>query len=139
VQFLGFVPYNRIDEQFDGASIFVNTSESEGFPNTFLQAWARGIPTVSFVDAGARLDGRPVGRQVATLDEMADAVSGLASLETVRILEGQRCLTYFEANHLLDRTVDLYENIFDALLTDTWPGAPPSSDPDRGEDPSRTR
>lgn len=139
VRFLGFVPFTKIDEQFDGASLFVNTSDSEGFPNTFLQAWARGIPTVSFVDAGARLEGRPVGTQVATLDEMVEAISVLASADSARIQEGQRCMTYFEANHLVDRNVDLYENIFDALLRGNGSAAQRHSGASSVKDPRRTQ
>lgn len=32
------IPYHQIQEHYDAAQIFVNTSSSEGFPNSFIQA-----------------------------------------------------------------------------------------------------
>ena len=115
VQFLGFVPYAQIDAHFEAASLFVNTSESEGFPNTFLQAWSRGIPTVSFVDAGARLEGQVVGQLVETVTQMKTIVAALSSDIDARVREGARCKEYFQRNHLPDRIVDQYEKVFSAL------------------------
>jgi glycosyltransferase involved in cell wall biosynthesis len=116
VDFLGFVPYSKIDDHFDEAAIFVNTSISEGFPNTFLQAWARGIPTVSFIDSGARLDGEPIGLRVDSLGEMVAKVKGLLSDSSRREQEGQRCAAYFKQHHSPERIVDLYEQAFQELL-----------------------
>ncbi|MCA9401731.1 MAG: glycosyltransferase family 4 protein [Candidatus Omnitrophica bacterium] len=48
--FKGFLPLEQVEEEFKRAKIFVSTSKSEGFPNTFLQAWRLGIPVASFVD-----------------------------------------------------------------------------------------
>ena len=55
---------------FDGAALFVNTSVGEGFPNTFLQAWSRGMPTVSFFDPQVEFDGQPVGIVAPDADAM---------------------------------------------------------------------
>lgn len=117
VEFLGFVPYSRIDEHFDRAAVLVNTSTSEGFPNTFLQAWARGVPTVSFVDCGAQLAGRPVGHTVVSLSALADAVAKMKTDKDYRAAEASRCLEYFKRFHLPDRVVDLYEHVFNELLS----------------------
>jgi glycosyltransferase involved in cell wall biosynthesis len=112
LDFEGFVPYREVGRYFDDAMLFVNTSESEGFPNTFLQAWARGVPTVSFVDCGARVDGRPPGRVVGSVEEMVSAVASLGSDPESRAAEGARCRTYVEQNHAPERIARLYDEIF---------------------------
>ncbi|MET0292130.1 MAG: glycosyltransferase family 4 protein [Steroidobacteraceae bacterium] len=46
----GAVPYQDVGKLYDRAKLFLNTSTMEGFPNTFLQAWMRGLPVVSTFD-----------------------------------------------------------------------------------------
>jgi glycosyltransferase involved in cell wall biosynthesis len=118
VEFLGFVPPSKIDTHFDSAALFVNTSESEGFPNTFLQSWAHEIPTVSFVDCGARVDGRPVGRTVQSMEEMIGVVTALMSDEETRAKEGEVCRGFVERYHSLERILDLYETVFGTVLSE---------------------
>lgn len=116
VQFLGFIPFARAEAHFDRATLFVNTSDSEGFPNSFLQAWARGIPTISFVDAGARFDGKPIGLQVHSFEDLVTTVGRLASNGPTRQLEGQRSVAYVERNHSPESVVQLYEKVFEELV-----------------------
>lgn len=116
VEFTGFVPYAEVGTQFDQARIFVNTSDFEGFPNTFLQAWARGIPTVSFFDCGARLDGRPVGFVCRDLAEMRDTVRRLGEDEQLWEAESRRARTYFESNHSVGEAVQRYDHLFQSIL-----------------------
>lgn len=115
LEFLGFIPYQDIHKYFDEASVFVNTSSSEGFPNTFLQAWSRGIPTVSFIDSGARLEGRPVGRQVGSSVEMSSCVANWLTDDLARARKGSRCREYFMAVHSPSRVLDMYDRVFSQM------------------------
>jgi glycosyltransferase involved in cell wall biosynthesis len=137
LEFLGFVPYSRTEEQFDEAALLVNTSESEGFPNAFLQAWARGIPSVSFVDAGACLDGEPIGVQINSFDEMLSRVAALMSHEATRVEQGEKCRAYVVRYHSPEQVVGLYEQLFTGLMQkvairDEQPGGDVEKDKTRG-------
>lgn len=70
VEFLGFQPMEKTEEYFDNASVYLNTSEVEGFPNTFLQAWSRGIPVVSFVDVDNFIKDNRLGAIVQSSKEI---------------------------------------------------------------------
>lgn len=47
VEFLEFIPFEKIDEYFKHSKVFVNTSTFEGFPNTFIQAAKNKTPILS--------------------------------------------------------------------------------------------
>jgi len=112
LELAGFVPYAHIDAQFDGARVLVNTSEFEGFPNTFLQAWARGIPSVSFFDNGSRHQGQPVSHCVADLDAMAACIGALMQDDGRWRDASARARAYFEAHHTPQAALAAYEAIF---------------------------
>ena len=48
LQFVRHVPFNQINAYFQRAKVLVNTSDSEGFPNTFIQACNCGAAILSF-------------------------------------------------------------------------------------------
>jgi glycosyltransferase involved in cell wall biosynthesis len=116
VNFAGFVPYAQIDAYFDRAALLLNTSESEGFPNTYLQAWSRGVVTISFADCGAGLNGAAVGRTVLSLQDMAELTTQLMQNAHQRAEEGARCLKHYQRNHTPDTVLDLYERVIEELL-----------------------
>jgi glycosyltransferase involved in cell wall biosynthesis len=117
VEFLGFVPHAQVESHFDDALLLVNTSESEGFPNAFLQAWARGIPTVSFVDSGARFDNQPLGVIVDSMPTLLAAVATLVADESARRIHTSRCLDYVAMTHAAPRVLDLYDQVFRELTS----------------------
>ncbi len=47
LEFIKFVPFDEIDKYFEEAYLFVNTSDYEGYPQTFIQAVMNCIPIFS--------------------------------------------------------------------------------------------
>jgi glycosyltransferase involved in cell wall biosynthesis len=47
IRYLGDVDHNKTLEIIAQATALLSTSDKEGFPNTFLEAWATGTPVVS--------------------------------------------------------------------------------------------
>lgn len=74
VEFHGKIPYMDVGRLFDRARLFANTSEVEGFPNTFLQAWIRGIPVATMFDPDALVAREALGSFHETVSELADGV-----------------------------------------------------------------
>ena len=68
---VGFVKPSEVIEYFKAASVFINTSTSEGFPNTFLQAWQCEVPVVSLaVDPNEVITEYGLGFHSETMDQM---------------------------------------------------------------------
>jgi len=86
----GGVRYTESGEWFDRARIFLNTSSIEGFPNTFLQAWIRGVPVVSFFDPDGLIRRMQLGQVATTIDDMREFIRGLLDVEVYRENIGRR-------------------------------------------------
>lgn len=114
LEFLGFLPYAETEPHFDHAAVFVNTSDVEGFPNTFLQAWARGVPTVSYFDPD--LDEEGVFLKVDAIPQAVSAIERLMSDEGMWRTYSERSKSYFSHHHAIDAIVSRYANLFDQLL-----------------------
>jgi glycosyltransferase involved in cell wall biosynthesis len=110
VRFMGFLPLAEADRQFDAARVHVNTAEYEGMPNTFLQAWARGVPTLGTSDVGA-----PVHRQFAGIEEGAGEIEALFRDELGWEKLARACREHYERAHSGAQTVARYEALFESL------------------------
>ncbi|HWM44769.1 MAG TPA: glycosyltransferase family 4 protein [Burkholderiales bacterium] len=106
LELTGFLPLAQVEPWFDRARVLVNTSTYEGMPNTFLQAWARGVPTVATVDVDA-----PVNKVVANVEELAGGVEKAFSDPSL----GARCREYFERQHSPAGVLEHYARLFDEL------------------------
>jgi glycosyltransferase involved in cell wall biosynthesis len=54
LEFIERVPYHEIQDIYDGAKIFVNTSEGEGWPNSFIQS---GLGSAALLSLDVNPDG----------------------------------------------------------------------------------
>jgi glycosyltransferase involved in cell wall biosynthesis len=106
LQFKGFLPLEEVERWFDRARLLVNTSAYEGMPNTFLQAWARGVPTVATVDVGA-----PVQRTAEGIDALVREAGNALRDGAL----GERCRAYFERTHSPAAALECYARLFEEL------------------------
>jgi glycosyltransferase involved in cell wall biosynthesis len=79
VVFHGRVPYHDVNDLYERAKVFVNTSDSEGFPNSYLQAWRRGTPLVAFFDPDDVVARQGLGTAPKDIEQMKFDVSRLAA------------------------------------------------------------
>lgn len=107
VHFHGLQPYTTVNTQMARARVHVNTSDIEGFPNTYLQAWARGTPVVAFFDPDGVIARERLGIVVSTITQMREAVMRLQQDASLWSTLSERCLRYVAARHG-DPAVDAY-------------------------------
>lgn len=77
LHFHGAVAYQDVGSLFDRARVLANTSDLEGFPNTFLQAWVRGIPVVTMFDPDETVRRNGLGSSHTAVPEMVQGIRKL--------------------------------------------------------------
>lgn len=116
VAFRGHVPFGQIHGVFRDASVYVNTSLKEGFPNTFVQAARCGVPILSFnVDPDGIRGGKRIG--IFGRDDAAECRAGLERLLKDAVLRAEyvaNARRHFREAHLLS---DQAERFKQALLS----------------------
>jgi glycosyltransferase involved in cell wall biosynthesis len=118
LRFMGHIPFSEVGAYFDKASLLVNTSDSEGFPNTFMQAWIRGIPTLSFV-APEVSPGKTGTIRCSDFDDMTNKVHSLATSSILWTCASVSAYENFLNSHSTSAVLPLYQSLFDSLLHST--------------------
>lgn len=110
LDYLGELPIERVNREIAASDILVNTSTTEGFPNTFIQAWLRAVPVVScWVDPDGCLSSGRAGVLAGSRERLPVVISELlADPERLnRLSESARAYGY--ANHQQDRALPLVD------------------------------
>ena len=78
----------------------INTSSSEGFPNTFIDAWSSGLPVVSFfVDPDNMIAKNALGIAGVTYDETIHFISHFAARPDDYVQLSKRCIQHARLAH----------------------------------------
>jgi glycosyltransferase involved in cell wall biosynthesis len=113
VEYLGPMPQSEINRLLARAHVLVNTSVSEGFPNTFIQAWMRGVPVVSLgVDPDNVLEREALGFRTDSPKSAAAAVRRLVTDLALCAQYGERARLYALQKHSL-RNADMLMQLID--------------------------
>jgi len=121
----GRVPHDDVPRFYRQAAVLCCTSLYEGFPNTFLEAWSRGLPVVSTFDPDGVIAKHGIGWNADTVDEVAKQLKrALAEPEEWRAASGAS-RRYCRENHSPEASASRLEQILSALA----PGSRPIKTP----------
>lgn len=110
VEVLGFVAPADVPAVLTRARLFAHTSPAEGFPNTLLEAWALGVPSVSVVDPGGAVSRGGAGRTCADEASFITQVAALWADPHARRALGERARAWVEARHAPEVIAERFES-----------------------------
>jgi glycosyltransferase involved in cell wall biosynthesis len=108
VTYHGAVPYLDVNDLYERCRVFVNTSDTEGFPNSYLQAWIRGAPVVAFFDPDGVIAREGLGVVPKTTEEMVTAVRHYLATPSAWAEASARCRQYMQQHYNEDRILAPY-------------------------------
>lgn len=116
VTFHGFLPHQRLAGYFARARILVSTSQIEGFPNIYLQAWSHGTPVVGFLDPERLVSRHGLGAVVGSGEELRAAIAELAGDVGAWQAASSRSRRFIEARSSETDTVREYMEALSGLV-----------------------
>lgn len=112
IEYLGKKTHAEVNELLARASVFLNTSIHEGFPNTFIQSWLREVAVVSLnVDPDDVLQRQQLGILAHTECGLQQAVRSLIESAELRSAYAARGRQHAAARHSLHNAQDLVQLI----------------------------
>lgn len=116
LNFVGTVPYSEVNAYFSRTKLFLNTSDSEGFPNSYLQAWVRGVPVISYFDPDGLIGSLGIGLKATSQSEFRAPIEELLR-SPGKINEISNRAREFASENYSPRTiVKHYQSLFEERL-----------------------
>ena len=117
---LGQQPHAEVLDLISRAIAVVSTSEAEGMPNVFLEAWARGIPVLSLdYDPDHKIQSLSLGLVAGDSDErFTEAARSLAEDAELRSRMGESGREYVQREHSPAAVADRWAEVLRGMLAD---------------------
>jgi glycosyltransferase involved in cell wall biosynthesis len=114
--FHGRLPYAEASDLYGRARLLVNTSDVEGFPNSYLQAWVRGTPVVTLIDPDRVIEREGLGVTARAAQGLHAAVDVMLRQPALWQAASERCLAYMAREHGEDRILAPYLDAFERAM-----------------------
>jgi glycosyltransferase involved in cell wall biosynthesis len=120
VELLGQVAPDKAQGIIAQAAILLSTSDGEGFPNTFLQAWSSGTPVVSLkIDPDHVIERLRLGTTSGSVEGAIADINALINSPKRREEIAIRARKYIESTHSEAAAVAAFESAIGVLRTRT--------------------
>jgi glycosyltransferase involved in cell wall biosynthesis len=121
VSICGLIPRHRMPAFYEGALALLCTSEYEGFPNTFLEAWSLGVPVISTVEPDRLLSEGGLGSTGSTVQELAGQIKRFAADQALWVETSHRCRKYFREHHTIESSMPQFERLLESAAASVRP------------------
>ena len=119
LEYLGEIPFEETNDLLSKSSIFVNTSITEGFSNTYIQAWMRETPVVTLnCDPDDVIKNHKIGFHSGSFQQLTKDVRYLIENEDVRREMGKNAREYALKNHDIKNIGKMYLKVFERLVNE---------------------
>jgi glycosyltransferase involved in cell wall biosynthesis len=112
----GHVDRARLAEFMARGTLFLHTSPAEGFPNTLLEAWAHGLPSLSAVDPDGRVARERLGGIAPDLEAMSATLARWMADPGERRAAGARAREFVRVEHAPAAIVERLASALDGLV-----------------------
>jgi glycosyltransferase involved in cell wall biosynthesis len=105
--FLGELTQEQVFDLLSESHLLINTSDYEGFSNTFVQAWMRKVIVLSMNSNPNEIITREqIGFICPNIDELIEKVELLLNNNLLRDNMAQKAYTYCKVNHSLESNIE---------------------------------
>jgi glycosyltransferase involved in cell wall biosynthesis len=121
--FHGRLSYWDANAMYGRARLLVNTSDVEGFPNSYLQAWIRGVPVVTLIDPDSVIEREGLGVTAGSPAQLSGIIASLLQSRNDWQAASDRCIRFMAREFGEDRILSAYLDTFEAVMRSATPGA----------------
>ncbi len=123
LSFHGRLSYWDTNDLYGRAKVLVNTSDVEGFPNSYLQAWIRGVPVVTLIDPDRVIEREGLGLAVKSPAQIPDAIHSLIDDPAAWRGASQRCRSFMAREHGEEKVLAAYLDTINRVMRDAVAGS----------------
>lgn len=116
VHFHGRLSYWEAKALYPRAKVFVNTSDLEGFPNSYLQAWISGVPVVTLIDPDGVIEREGLGVAARSRAQMRAAIGRLLGEPAAWQAASERCRAFMAREYAEDKVLAAYLDTFEKVM-----------------------
>ncbi len=119
LDYIGEQPQEKVNEILSESHLLINTSQLEGFSNTFIQAWMRGVPVLTIaVDPDDLIKNNEIGVCAGSYEKLKETVIDLVRSPERLVHMGQKGKQYAYENHSM-KNIDRIQKTMEDLLSAT--------------------
>ena len=112
LEILGEKQPEEVHSLLNESLLLINTSEYEGFSNTFIEAWQRGVPVFSVeVDPDNMINNFDLGKTNQDLNELAEEIKYIIDNKSIWEQFSEKCKSHAKKNFDISEAVKKLEEV----------------------------